>query len=87
MSLLTLIREEAIATNVQTAGEAYKHITAGMRKDARTGITQGIYRVEEFSAVEANAAVQALKLQGFDAHFNDESRFLVWVSWLPKPTR
>lgn len=87
MSLLTLIREHAIVANVAAGGEAYKVVTEGMQKDAISGHSQGEYFVKDYSSEERNGTLNALKLQGFNTHFTDESYGTIWVSWLPKHPR
>lgn len=87
MSLLTLIREQAIHANVQQAGEAYKYLTEAIQKDAKNGANRGQYSVEQFNHVERTTSVKALQLQGFQADFTDESHRDVFVSWLPRHPR
>lgn len=87
MSLLTLIREHAIVANVAAGGEAYRVVTEAMREDAISGCSQGGYFVKDYPIEERNGTLNALKLQGFNTHFTDESQGTIWVSWLPKHPR
>lgn len=87
MSLLNIIREEAITINVRDGGEAYKYVTEQMLHDAKSGAHEGHYALTDFVVAEREPTVMALKLQGFNCCFQNESHRDIWVSWLPKHPR
>lgn len=85
--LLQAVREEAIATNINTGGAAYAYVAQEIRKDARAGAEKGNYVVTDFPHAERSGALQALKMQGFNAGFDNESHGSIWVSWVPRHPR
>lgn len=87
MSLLTLIREDAILANIKEAGDAYKSLTEAIHHDAKSGAYDGEYSVADYSQEQRLAALKAIKLQGFNAYFKDESHAYIWASWMPKHPR
>ena len=84
MSLLTLIREEAIVANVQKGGEAWKMITECMRSVAKAGDPNVRITVSSQNPEEVQASVKALQLMGFYADFQNEGRREIYVSWMPR---
>lgn len=84
MSLLNIIREEAIVTNIQKGNEAWKLITACMQTAAKGGEHQVRITVSSQNPQEVEASIQALKLQGFYASYEDEGHRQVNVSWMPR---
>lgn len=87
MSLLTLIREETIVANVAVAGEAYKYVTEQMLLDARSGAHNARYSVEDYPMIERTNTVLALQMQGFNCGFQDESRRIIYIHWVPRHPR
>jgi hypothetical protein len=87
VSLLTLIRENAILANIEKAGDAYKFLTEAIHHDAKSGACYGEYSVADYPQEQRLAALKAIKLQGFNALFKDESNAHIWVSWMPKHPR
>lgn len=83
MSLLTLIREEAIVANVQKGNEAWKMITECMRFVAKAGDPNVRITVSSQNPEEVQASVKALQLMGFYADFQNEGRREIYVSWMP----
>lgn len=87
MSLLTLIREEAIVANAQKGGEAWKMITECMRSVAKAGDPNIRITVSSQNPEEVQASLMALQLMGFYADFKDEGRREIYVSWMPRHPR
>lgn len=87
MSLLTLIREEAIIANVQKGNEAWKMITQCMQSVAKVGDHNIRITVSSQNPEEVQASVKALQLMGFYADFQNEGRREIYVSWMPKHPR
>lgn len=83
MSLLTLIREEAIIANVQKGNEAWKMITQCMQSVAKVGDHNIRITVSAQNPEEVQASVKALQLMGFYADFQNEGRREIYVSWMP----
>lgn len=84
MSLLTLIREQSIFTNVQNGGEAWKFITENIQSAAKAGWSDIKITVSSQNPEEVKASLTALKLQGFYASFEDEGHRSIHVSWMPR---
>ena len=84
MSLLTLIREEAIVANVQKGNEAWKMITQCMQSVAKVGDHNIRITVSSQNPEEVQASVKALQLMGFYADFQNEGRREIYVSWMPR---
>lgn len=85
MSLLTLIREEAIVANVQKGNEAWKMITECMRSVAKAGDPNVRITVSDaMDPEEVQASVKALQLMGFYADFQNEGRREIYISWMPR---
>jgi hypothetical protein len=84
MSLLTLIREEAIVANVQKGNEAWKMITECMRSVAKAGDPNVRITVSSQNPEEVQASVKALQLMGFYADFQNEGRREIYISWMPR---
>ena len=84
MSLLTLIREEAIVANVQKGNETWKMITECMRSVAKAGDPNVRITVSSRNPEEVQASVKALQLMGFYADFQNEGRREIYVSWMPR---
>ncbi|EBX1873674.1 hypothetical protein DRD23_09280 [Salmonella enterica subsp. enterica serovar Enteritidis] len=84
MSLLTLIREEAIIANVQKGGETWKMITECMRSVAKAGDPNVRITVSSQNPEEVQASVKALQLMGFYADFQNEGRREIYISWRPR---
>jgi hypothetical protein len=84
LSLLTLIREEAIVANVQKGNEAWKMITECMRSVAKAGDPNVRITVSSQNPEEVQASVKALQLMGFYADFQNEGRREIYVSWMPR---
>lgn len=87
MSLLTLIREETIAANAATGGEAYKYVTEQILLDARSGAHSGKYTVNDYPREEREGAVKALQMQGFNAGFENEAHMVIYAYWCPRYPR
>jgi hypothetical protein len=87
LSLLTLIREEAIIANVQKGNEAWKMITQCMQSVAKVGDHNIRITVSSQNPEEVQASVKALQLMGFYADFQNEGRREIYVSWMPKHPR
>lgn len=83
MSLLNLIREQAIFANVQKGGEAWKMITACIQSSAKAGDHDVSITVTSQNPEEVKASIEALKLSGFYASFHDEGHRDIHVSWMP----
>ena len=84
MSLLTLIREEAIVANVQKGNEAWKMITECMRSVAKAGDPNVRITVSSQNPEEVQASVKALQLMGFYADFQNEGHREIYISWMPR---
>lgn len=84
MSLLTLIREEAIIANVQKGNEAWKMITQCMQSVAKAGDPNVRITVSSQNPEEVQASVKALQLMGFYADFQNEGRREIYISWMPR---
>lgn len=84
MSLLTLIREEAIIANVQKGNETWKMITECMRSVAKAGDPNVRITVSSQNPEEVQASVKALQLMGFYADFQNEDRREIYISWMPR---
>ena len=84
MSLLTLIREEAIIANVQKGNETWKMITECMRSVAKAGDSNVRITVSSQNPEEVQASVKALQLMGFYADFQNEGRREIYISWMPR---
>jgi len=84
LSLLTLIREEAIVANVQKGNEAWKMITECMRSVAKAGDPNVRITVSSQNPEEVQASVKALQLMGFYADFQNEGRREIYISWMPR---
>ena len=84
MSLLTLIREEAIVANVQKGNETWKMITECMRSVAKAGDHNVRITVSSQNPEEVQASVKALQLMGFYADFHNEGRREIYISWMPR---
>lgn len=84
MSLLTLIREEAIVANVQKGNETWKMITECMRSVAKAGDPNVRITVSSQNPEEVQASVKALQLMGFYADFQNEGRREIYISWMPR---
>lgn len=84
MSLLTLIREEAIIANVQKGNETWKMITECMRSVAKAGDPNVRITVSSQNPEEVQASVKALQLMGFYADFQNEGRREIYISWMPR---
>lgn len=87
MSLLNIIREASIVANVAVAGEAYKYVTEQMLLDAKSGAHSAKYSVEDYPMIERTNTVLALQMQGFNCDFQDESRRVVYIYWVPRHPR
>jgi hypothetical protein len=84
MSLLTLIREEAIIANVQKGNETWKMITECMRSVAKAGDPNVRITVSSQNPEEVQASVKALQLMGFYVDFQNEGRREIYISWMPR---
>lgn len=84
MSLLNIIREEAIVANVEKGNDAWKMITACMQTAAKAGNHDVRITVTSQNPQEVEASIQALKLMGFYASYQDEGHRDVNVSWMPR---
>lgn len=87
MSLLTLIREDAIFANVKKAGEAWKFITACMQSSAKAGDHNIRITVTSQNPEEVKASLKALQIMGFYADFQNEGHREIYISWLPRHPR
>lgn len=83
MSLLTLIREEAIIANVQKGNETWKMITQCMQSVAKVGDHNIRITVSAQNPEEVQASVKALQLMGFYVDFQNEGHREIYVSWMP----
>lgn len=84
MTLLNLIRERSIVTNVQNGNEAWKFITENIHSAAKAGESDVKITVSSQNPEEVKATLVALKLQGFYASFEDEGHRAIHVSWMPR---
>lgn len=84
MSLLSLIREASVKSNLEKAGTAWIHITEMIKGSAEAGWTSVSITTGLWPDAEVECCITMLKLEGFYASWINEGHRGIEVDWMPR---